>query len=134
MGSSSSKGNSFRSASSSSWSNREDYQNYPSQQPYPSYAPPQQPYQGYPPPPQYQSREAPPQDYGHRRTLERRYSRIADDYRSLDEVILRVASVNFRCKCSVVVLWVFPLDSVLYMLWISNISSEDHLGSDLVGK
>ena len=152
MGSSSSKRTSFRSASSSSRSNHggysqsdygQEYENYPPQQPsYPSYAPPQQPYPSYAPPQQYQSDEPPQQNYSssqgygdNRRRLERMYSRIADDYRSLDEVIFtRVASLNFRSKYPVVVLWLCPLESILYMLWVSNTSFADRLDSDFVGK
>lgn len=128
MGSSSSKGTSFRSASSSSWSNPggysqsdygQDYQNYPAEHPYPSYAPTPPPpqYQGYaPPPPQ---NHPPSQDYGdNRRRLDRRYSRIADDYRSLDEVLLLKISKQVFFSCFS---WLPPLDSILYMLWVFNI-------------
>lgn len=113
MGSSSSKRTSFRSASSSSRSNHggysqsdygQEYQNYPPQQPsYPSYAPPQQPYPSYAPPQQYQSHEPPQQNYSssqgngdNRRRLERMYSRIADDYRSLDEVTAALARAGLE--------------------------------------
>ncbi|KAF7135353.1 hypothetical protein RHSIM_Rhsim08G0180000 [Rhododendron simsii] len=63
-------------SSSNTWGNQ-DYSSYtqPSQ-PYPSYTQPSQPY--VPP--------TPPQSYGSKRKLERKYSKIDDNYSSLEEV------------------------------------------------
>ncbi|XP_058227462.1 E3 ubiquitin-protein ligase RGLG2-like [Rhododendron vialii] len=63
-------------SSSNTWSNQ-DYPSYtqPSQ-PYPSYTQPSQPY--VPP--------TPPQSYGSKRKLERKYSKIDDNYSSLEQV------------------------------------------------
>lgn len=94
MGGSSSKGSIRRQASSyeyggssSSWDNNNSNTNYggggyPPQSPYPQ----QNPYQT----PQHHlaSASAPFYEYSQpKRKLDRRYSRIADNYRSLDEVI-----------------------------------------------
>jgi len=65
-------------ASSSSWDNN-NYGGYPPQSPYPSHQTPQ-----------HQHASAPTPFYDNaqpKRKLDRKYSRIADNYRSLDEVI-----------------------------------------------
>ena len=107
MGGKTSKEDSFRqnsygsrsSASSSSWSGYPPVQPpYPPvQPPYPppqySYPPqPEQESQGYYAPEQQEypsslySRPPPQQEYGGKRKLDRRYSRIADNYSSLEQV------------------------------------------------
>ncbi|PON46451.1 von Willebrand factor, type A [Trema orientale] len=100
---------SFRSSSSSSSWNEysqsypqssygQESQNYASQ---PYYAPQQSyvPPQSYAPPPQYHA--PPPPDYGgghasDGRRLDRRYSRIADNYSSLDQVTEALASAGLE--------------------------------------
>ncbi|XP_050225012.1 E3 ubiquitin-protein ligase RGLG2-like [Mercurialis annua] len=104
-----SSNSSLRSTSSSSWDSQHPYAqpyytqdsyNYsyppPQQQPYPvehSYAPSQQqPYpveQSYAPAQQHHSS-------GERRQLDRRYSRIADDYKSLDQVTEALARAGLE--------------------------------------
>lgn len=94
-------GSSFRSTSSSYPQSAYDRgQNYEPQQSFSSqqyYIPPPQNYGQQPPPPSY-GQQPPPHNYGHesyatgrstgdnRNKLERRYSRIADNYNSLDQV------------------------------------------------
>ncbi|XP_019185590.1 PREDICTED: E3 ubiquitin-protein ligase RGLG2-like isoform X1 [Ipomoea nil] len=106
MGGKSSRDDSWRQASrstSSSWNYeypqtayppqpQESY-NYPVQHAYPSYAPPPPQEQQYPPPSQdFASRNhAPPQ-----RRLDRRYSRIADNYNSLEEVTEALARAGLE--------------------------------------
>ena len=67
-------------ASSSSWDhNNNNYGGYPPQSPYPSYQTPRH---------QHASASTPFYDNAQpKRKLDRKYSRIADNYRSLDEVI-----------------------------------------------
>ncbi|CAA3016857.1 E3 ubiquitin- ligase RGLG2-like [Olea europaea subsp. europaea] len=79
---------SFSSSSLNSWQQEhlqsaysQYTQNYPVQHPYPA---------GYPPPDEYyvppQNYGAPSQSHAPQKTLDRRYSRIADNYNSLEEV------------------------------------------------
>lgn len=125
MGGSSSRDGSGR-QNSSRRSNSSAYREYPqssySQESYPSYAPPQQysyaPPQQYsyaPPPQQYpyapqqsfgygssQYHDSPPREQSGshaadgRRRLDRRYSRIADNYNSLDEVTAALANAGLE--------------------------------------
>ncbi|XP_062105599.1 E3 ubiquitin-protein ligase RGLG2-like [Humulus lupulus] len=102
---------SLRSSGSSSWSGYpqspydQGIETYASQQPY--YAPQPQPQQSYAPPESYAQPEyyaPPPQDVsvGHAaasagvRRLDRRYSRIADNYNSLDEVSAALANAGLE--------------------------------------
>lgn len=92
MGGKSSKGSGRRydfGASSSSWNNN-NYGGYPPQSPYPAYQTPQH---------QRAPASAPFHDYAQpKRKLDRKYSRIADNYRSLDEVI-RLRSLHETVLC-----------------------------------
>ncbi|CAA0824526.1 E3 ubiquitin-protein ligase RGLG2 [Striga hermonthica] len=111
MGNSSSSGSSRQSSmnhsnSASGW--QHDYaqssylqyaQNYPTQHPYPAPAgyPPQSPY--YPPPPQdygSQYNEVASRPHAPQKKFDRRYSRIADNYRSLDEVTEALARAGLE--------------------------------------
>ncbi|XP_027336282.1 E3 ubiquitin-protein ligase RGLG5 isoform X2 [Abrus precatorius] len=88
MGGKSSKGSGRRyesAAASSSW---DSYGGYPPQSPYPSYQTPQH---------QHASASAPFYDYAQpKRKLDKRYSRIADNYRSLDEVTAALANAGLE--------------------------------------
>ncbi|KAK7387542.1 hypothetical protein VNO78_28425 [Psophocarpus tetragonolobus] len=89
MGGKSSKGSGRRyefGASSSSWDN--NYGGYPPQSPYPSYQTPQH---------HRTSASAPFYDYSQpKRKLDKKYSKIADNYRSLDEVTAALANAGLE--------------------------------------
>ncbi|TKY47698.1 E3 ubiquitin-protein ligase RGLG2 [Spatholobus suberectus] len=88
MGGKNSKGSGRRydfGASSSSW---DSYGGYPPQSPYPPYQTPQH---------QRESASLPFYDYAQpKRKLDKRYSRIADNYRSLDEVTAALANAGLE--------------------------------------
>ncbi|WVZ07907.1 hypothetical protein V8G54_021253 [Vigna mungo] len=90
MGGKSSKGSGRRydyGASSSSWDNN-NYGGYPPQSPYPSYQTPRH---------HHASASAPFYDYAQpKRKLDRKYSKIADNYRSLDEVTAALANAGLE--------------------------------------
>lgn len=64
----------------------QDTQNYPVQQAYPAYPQPAYPPQHYPTPSQEYGGQQPHQPHKPHKKLDRRYSRIADNYNSLEEV------------------------------------------------
>lgn len=135
MGTGNSKENwrqsSFRSASassasaspsSSSWASQQSYPQYGAESynypPTPSYAPP--PEYAQPPPPLYSTQpySAPPsQSYGsdNKKRLERKYSRISDNYSSLEQV-------------SWVFSW-FLAESSVFLWWLPNWKAVDSQGS-----
>ncbi|XP_014518707.1 E3 ubiquitin-protein ligase RGLG5 isoform X2 [Vigna radiata var. radiata] len=90
MGGKSSKGGGRRydyGASSSSWDNN-NYGGYPPQSPYPSYQTPRH---------HHASASAPFYDNAQpKRKLDRKYSKIADNYRSLDEVTAALANAGLE--------------------------------------
>lgn len=145
MGGSSSREGSWRRNSSRASSSASSWSEYPhGQESHQNYAPPQQyPYapQQYPYAPQQSFSSAPQQSYSYgssqyhdsppsqdqrgshaadgRRRLDRRYSRIADNYNSLDEVIMICQYSLYDCD------WWFPVFFLamaivwgLYTLWI----------------
>ncbi|MCD7453159.1 E3 ubiquitin-protein ligase rglg2 [Datura stramonium] len=107
MGGKSSREDSWRQTSSarSSWNQYDYHSSYPQdsysyssqQQAVPSYAPPP-PQQNYPPPPQqnYASHDHGARPHAPRPRLDRRYSRIADNYNSLDEVTEALARAGLE--------------------------------------
>ncbi|CAI9763169.1 unnamed protein product [Fraxinus pennsylvanica] len=123
---------STRSTSSSSWNH--DYsqssvsqyaQNYPVQQPYSAEDPP--PNQYYAPPPNY---GVPYQSHAPQKTLDRRYSRIADNYNSLEEVTEALARAGLESSNLII-----GIDFTKSNEWTgkrsSNGRSLHHIGSGL---
>ncbi|CAN8236431.1 unnamed protein product [Cochlearia groenlandica] len=105
MGTGNSKARSASSASSSSWAAEQSYSQYGpesySYPPTPSYVPPPEYMQPPPPPPLYSSQPyystQPPQSYGSdKKRLERKYSRISDDYSSLEQVTEALARAGLE--------------------------------------
>lgn len=134
-GNSSKQGSSFRSTSSSSW-NQYDHQNQGVGQPY--YAPPTSQYyetqQPYPP---HQPYSSPPasssyggETNGPKKRLERKYSRIADDYTSLEQVTQALARAGLESSNLIV-----GIDFTKSNEWTGaksfNRKSLHHIGSDL---
>ncbi|KAL2529017.1 E3 ubiquitin-protein ligase [Forsythia ovata] len=132
-GSSGSQSSSTRSTSSSSWnydysqSSVSQYaRNYPVQQPYSAeYPPPNQYYA--PPPPNY---GAPSQPHAPQKKLDRWYSKIADDYNSLEEVTEALARAGLESSNLIV-----GIDFTKSNEWTgkrsSNGRSLHHIGSGL---